>query len=412
MWEWLRYYSDIWLSDSLFTSLIASLLLDIPLDALLAWNLDWRVELPDIEEWLRGVLIKLIPVRISEVAKEISVEFEEATLNVEKLIEMTFEEWFAEEAARTRLTKCVYGRSRYGECYVDPEAVRELLRATLWLLIKSQKVLPTQRTYLLQMARSLNVSEELLRDLFDRAMVIEEMKVKAPAWDYGWWDYSYWDKDGPRIIRHVDFDLRVVEKELVDIVDPWMGGWWDYSHWDFCHWLGETPETMHPVKERLNPVFELRDRFITDFISRINVTHLAVANYTLPEERERFKPSPRVETYALPVAHARHIEALVDSILDRMAPNAPPTERRMYQLAAQHLYSLRYSDNKPYAAAFKAMTEDEFRAWWIGYWEAQGLRRDALEEIWRTVKPVADAFGARRVEEKLRLLRQKLRGLR
>ncbi len=408
MWEWLRYYSDIWLSDSLFTSLIASLLLDIPLDALLAWNLDWRVELPDIEEWLRGVLIKLIPVRISELIKE----YELVAKSVEALIEATFEDWFAEAVLGTRLTKCVFGKSRYGYCYVDPEAVTELLRATLWLSLKSQARLPTLRRQLLAMARALGVSEEFVRDLFDRAMVIEEMKVKAPAWDYGWWDYSYWDKDGPRVIRHVDFDLREVEKELLDIVDAWMGGWWDYSLWDLAHWVGEKPEELHPVKELPNPVFELRDRFISDFISRVNVTHLAVANYTLPEERERFKPSPRVETYALPVAHARHIEALVDSILDRMVPNAPPTERRMYQLAALQLFSLRYSDNKPYAAAFKAMTVEEFKAWWTEYWSSQGLRREVLEEIWKAVRPVADAFGARRVEEKLRLLREKLRRLR
>ena len=77
IFDWLSTFSDMTLSDTLWSSLVSAILLGIPLKEVVPWNLVWDIELPSIEEFLKGVLIKLEKISIEDLAPEFKELLEE-----------------------------------------------------------------------------------------------------------------------------------------------------------------------------------------------------------------------------------------------------------------------------------------------------------------------------------------------
>ena len=475
LFDWLSFLGDITLSDILFSSLISALLLDIPLADLTPWSLDWKIELPSLDQFLRGVFLKIVKLDFNTIlnmllanlaAKLASIRLPDINMSnlrdllfdklqeigvpsledlkkaledvlvdmgvtqylaeeitedvaqqldsligigqdIDKLVNSLFEEPVAKNITESRLRKGVYDETPYEQSYYDPPAVREFLRSTLYFMFKRDTTYDSVKRKLLAVAESLDVAPEIVEDIYTRLSLIESIRQRTLTWDYGWWDYSTWDADTPETVKFVNWEGREDELEYSDLFDSIAGGWWDYSHWDFFYWGGSGTEYEHPWRKDAVSLL-LRDFLWGEFRRRIPSTPYLLANYTLPEERRQFTPSGRVETYAVPTQHSIRIAKLVEKILQWYPDEKTPVKERLYKTAALQLYSLRYSDNKLGMEMYRAMTEEEFKQWWLGYWKQHGLREDVLNTIYERIKPVADALGRARTIEKLRFIRRKL----
>jgi len=412
IFDWLSFFGDITLSDTIFTSLVSMLLYDIPLIELSAWNIDWRIELPDLEEFLQGVLLKVIAIDVSDIIEEYLPDMSGIESDVDQLIQEVLESTVAEEVINTRLRKGVYDKTTYGNSYYDPPAVRDFLRSSFYFEVKRPITIETAKSKLDAAKKTLNIKEENAVDLFNRSQLMEAAKVKTLTFDYGWWDYSYWDYDGERTVKIKDYNGNEVELEYEDLFDVVAGGFWDYANWDYFHWVDGTEQYKHPWKTDTNPIFLIRDKLVEHFRDRITSTPYLIANYLRREEREKFTPSDRLEVYALTDAHRKRIENMVKRLLSSIGVSVAPVVQRLYITAALQLYSLRYSDNKQGIEMYKRMSEDEFKNYWIEYWSKQGLDINVLERIYNEMKDVINMYGFIRTREKIRFIRKKLRMVR
>ena len=54
----------------------------------------------------------------------------------------------------------------------------------------------------------------------------------------------------------------------------------------------------------------------------------------------------------------------------------------------------------------KAMSEEEFKNYWMEKWTGDGLEREVLEKLYETIRPVVDALGSARLTHHIRWLRE------
>jgi len=402
--DWATFWSDWVLSDTLFSSLVSMLLFDIPPSEIVPWTLVWGVELPTPDEFLRGVLIKLEQIDVTEVFPELKT-FLDAAWSI-------FEDWAAEGIAGMRLEKAVYGKSRYDRSYYDPEAVREFLRSTLYAFAKKDRSWPEIRLRVQKAAEQLGIPEDIARMVFDRVSEIEAVKEKAATWDYAWWDVSSWSPEvGGGAVEYTTYDLTMDAVEYEQMFDAQAGGVWDRSCWDYCYWAVDEPVYRYdPEKEKA--VFDTyRDYIVSAFRHRYMATALAAANYQTAEERAR-PGGGRVESYALPASQRVRIEALVERIVKGAEPDVDAVRLRLYKSAALEIYGALYSPHRWGAEMQKAMGPEELKRFWVSKWSGDGLNPDTLSKLWDAVKPVIDAFGSARTTARMRFLREKLRASR
>jgi len=408
LFDFVSFLADFTLSDTLFSSLMSSFLFDIPLTEIVPINMNWRIELPTLDEFLEGVLIKLVPVTLSDLVPDLSFVLE----NPLELLTPEAREAIEE----TKLEKCIYGKSTYSNCYVDPAAVREFLRSTLFAFTKKWHDIKTARDMVAAAAKALGISEALVEDVFNRLSKITFAKYNCLTWDYGWWDVSYWCEEEERsepvgVLTYIDYNLQPRKSEYESLFDAQAGCIWDESFWDMCYWGGDTPETVSPYITGDTRISQIQDALLSNFQTRFLATALAIANYQRPEERGYPFANERVEIYAQSRAFTIDIEATVRNIVQSLVPNIDPVTLRFYIDAALELYGLS-TPHKWGLEMLRSMTKDEFKKYWLEKYTRMGLDPNILENIWNKITAKIEAYSDIRVQTRLEFIRRKLRSVR
>lgn len=413
IFDWLSIISDLTIFDTLWSSLISTLLLGLSFDDILTWNLLWEIELPDVEEFIKGVLIKLSKLKISELVPKLIPEYEEELeeffKNSFENLETIIEEEYAEALKTKPYLKGIYGYSKYEEAFYDPRAVYDFLRSTLYAFTKKRGDIRTVKDKLEATVKALDIHPELVRVLFNRLSAISSIKEEAFTWDYGWWDRTNWaeeEKEGK--LPFINYDLHVVEVPYEDIIDVQAGGYWDNDSWNLFCWTEGPPRTVHPYKREGVSVAEIMDKVWLNFRSRITATPLAVANYQTIRERTKWTESERLETYALPMSQRMHLERLTESIVRLKEPCIDALKLRLYKTAVLQLFGDLTRMHRWGSEMFTSMTEDELKNWWLERWTRAGLSRETLEELYGRIRGTISTYTSRRHKERLRFLRKRL----
>ena len=422
IFDWLSFFSDYVISDSIWSSLVIALLLDIDLPEIVPVNLEWSVELPDIEEFLRGVLIKLSRINILLLIEEIypelyyglpSVEISRLITEMKRAIQqptifLTPE--LRKEVERTRLRKAVYGASRYDESYYDPQAVRDFLRSTLLAFTKKRGTWRTARDKVKASADSLGIAEGLVENIFNRLSAITTIKDEALTWDYGWWDRTKWGLEGSEgRLKFITYDLRVVELPYDDMSDYIIYGFWDYANWDFFYWYSEEPRYAHPFRIEHPSITNLQDALWSNFRSRIMTTSMAVANYQTPRERRVWYESGRTHTYGYSMSQRAYVERVTDRVVRTLEPGVDALKLRLYKSATLQLLNALASPHSWGNEMFRSMTDEELRKWWVERWSSAGLKRETLEALYDTVVSTVKTMSRLRSRERISFLRRRLK---
>jgi len=402
IFDYLSFWGDWVISDTLFSSLISLVFFDLAIPEITPWTLTWEVELPSVDEFLAGVLIKLEPIKIELEIPEVR--------EIDATVDYILEPEYSAGVKETRGKKLIVGKTKYGEGYVDPPAVREFFRSTVLAFLKKDYSMKAVRERLESARKTWNIAPEVIEEFWNRLVTLTSIKENALTWDYGWWDRSSWSEEGSSgKVPIVNYQGEEVEVEYEHAADAKWGGHWDLSRWDYFCWTA--PESPFKVEEVLRDsnVSIIRDLVVSKFRSRITLTPFIIANYQKTEGREKWSKSPRTETYALPMSQRYRLESLVDSVVRQLKPDIDVIRLRLYKSAILDLYGMLFDPHRWGAEAQRASTRDEIRKYWIEKWRGHGLDEFILGKLFDALYDTIVAYGAERARMRLRFLKYRMR---
>jgi hypothetical protein len=147
---------------------------------------------------------------------------------------------------------------------------------------------------------------------------------------------------------------------------------------------------------------------IENFRKRAMLMPQAFTNYVTGDEAADYTKCERTETWGELMAMRYSIELEVDAMLRHLMPGLDPFERRKYISAALQLIGHRGKRHEWGYRPFETMTDDEFKSWWIGFWQAQGLKPEILNTIYDAVRAWLPQVLRKKVELGQRLRLQRL----
>jgi len=368
--------SNLLIPEFYFASLSASLLFDIDLFMIEPLSLEFMWRYPTLDEWLNGV----------------SIVFSRAVpgyaTTVEQFTETGIKEEYRQEIRESMVSKGVYGRSRYGQSYYDPAAVRKLLEQMFLVFFKKHAPHTSRRTAIEAIAKALDINPELARYIHDIASMTMSSHVGCFILDYSFLDISYLCEEyeaDPRMgkVRYIDYDGSEREAEIMTLADMMFGCILDVSMIDYCYLMPDEDVFQHST----NPYIDAVDQKIHRFRDRFMLTPLGFSNYVRGDEAEDYHKSERTNVWGELMSIRYAVESAVEGFLSREMPDLDPFNRRKYISAVLQLVGHIGKRHRWGYEAFRYMDMDELKVWWLEYWSSQGLDLKTLDKIFSLVEP-------------------------
>ena len=409
------FYVWLQIPEFNYSSLAFSLLFDINPCETGSVDIDFNALLPEINEMLQGILVNFEKIDVCAEIDYLS--------DIIKYILDNIKEEYQEDLIKYRILKGRYDESLYGYSYYDPPAVREFMRKTFIKFFVERTNYHTIKNDLEDTAKQLNLNLEVAKYIFNRISQVINTQSQVFILGYGILGYSYlaefkptinyckYDEgqygecyyapnrlsdlldNGYAVSRFVNYDIDIQEFGLTSL---------DQVQKGFI--LGVTPlgygyllprETIYKLVERkLSEIFTILGspdvvRFIDEksrrFINRLKYTAFAFANYQKPEERRDYRKSMRADQWMNLQLLRYMIENIVDPIIRKYESN--PVKIRMYKSATLNLISGKAKRHTWGLEGVKALSEEEFKEWWLNHWSSYGLNKNVLLEIYEAIKP-------------------------
>jgi len=405
IFDLVTFFAEWNLSDTLFSSLVSSLLFDIPMIDIVPSNLLWNIEFPTVEEFLRGLLIKFEPIKLDEILPE----FEEAFKFNEKLIEQLYIDEYASRVKETRLVKGRYGVSRYGMSYYDPTPMYEFLRSTLLAVMKKKRMLDTARRDIYTIGKELGLDDNLIEDIFNRLVMITYAIQNCAFVDLAFVDVTtVCDEGSEGKLHFVNFNLEPDWRYVEFVDDIETCAWVNDALVEYSYVCADKyPHRIDP-QTKMDILAKVQEQLITNFRRRTLNTFLAQMNYQTYEERKEPLKSWRTDYYGESRIFARRIEQTVERVVRSIKPDIPPIQLRQYKVASLKLFSALTGIHKWGYEEYRSLSKDELRNQWINEWTEKGLDRTILERLFDEVYATIRRIGTRRFltrERRLKYIR-------
>jgi len=406
-WAWAESMFFIWLDiSSLFIFGLEPYELE-------PFTVDFDVELPTLEEWLQGIKLKIEKVDVGESWKDMYWKYFKQEvppyLDFDRLIRELVQPDYAGYILWRKYGKLVVGFTRYGEGYVDPPVVREFLRATFYELLKRRVDLTRLKEVYKTLVEKLGISEGIAESVFNRIVLHLQSLFENFILDYNLLNYSKLCEPGS---ESATFPIVTWREEVCDVnykklAELNSGMILDVTPLDHNILMPEGRFFKDSPVGTTTVASWFVDYKVRKLISRYRATHVAFANYQRPEEMQKFYKSERADQYHQLRLFFYHLDSLVDSILE--GEDVDSFRRNLYRKAAAMLIGHRKKRHKWGYEAFKTMSEEEFKQWWIGYWKRQGLKPELLNRIYEAIKTCLPSLRAELEELGRRLKKQRYR---
>jgi len=385
MWEWAWKYGLLFNHINISTCLLYSI---DPSEAE-PMNLDFTVRLPSFEEWLAGFELIFEKIDLGELWRQFLLELWGIEVPPIFTLETLLTELFRPEYMPKLPQKLIVGKTKYGEGYVDPPVIREFLRATFLEHFKRREDFERLRTICEEYIEKLGIHQGPVEAIFNRLALLHQILFENFVLGYGILGVSKLTPRGSKSARvpMVTWRREAVEVEYTRFQEASIG---------FI--LGITPlgfgilvprEDMYRYLVHLRTgakvqrVLQFLDWRIRRMIDRVLATAQGFGNYQKLEEKVSLFKSDRADQYHQLMLARYLIENMVQSILEQY--NVDPYRANMYRRAVLQLIGHRKKRHRWGYAAYKAMTEEEFKTWWIDHWKRQGLNPDVLEKLYEVV---------------------------
>ena len=386
-WAWSESLFFIWLDISnLF-------IFGLDPTELLPLDPEFHVKLPTIQEFLQGIKLKLEPVDVGEAWRIFYWDI--YNLEVPPLLDfVTFiiaQCWpeYLGFILEQQKRKLIVGESVYGKSYVDPPVIREFIRSSLWELARRRMDLTRIRQFYQVVVDKARINEGIVEAIYNRLVLHFHTIFDKFILDYNLLNYS---------------KLCEAESETTKIgMVTWRGEYKEIEFKKFdevnCGFILDiTPLNLGILMDdkilyKPSPL-ETHDTgttVLSDFIdwktrrmiSRYFATSVAFGNYQRPEETLSFHTSERADHHHQLRTFYYYIDAIVDSILEK--EDVSIFHKNLYKRATAMLIGHKKKRHKWGYEAYKAMTEEEFKEYWLGYWEKQGLNTSILNKIYQVI---------------------------
>jgi hypothetical protein len=364
---------------------------------------DYR--LPSVEEMTQGILVVLEGFDFSKIYAFLTDlwDFCMANFSLEFLLDIL----------KKLIPKARYGFTPYGKGFYDPIVATEFLRSTFYRLRLLRK---TDKSYLDAMA---NASEKAgiistAKDhIFNREFLIASAQEYAFVLGLGVLGKSRLTQtqDGWGVVPTKTSDGKVYDVKFRTL---------DHLQYGFI--LGLTPLRYGLLLPResiyLLPGGKENPRII-DLITNkarkvsrsVGLSALAYGNYNKTEEMKDYHKSERTAQYDQLMTDRRYIEDWVEKQIPPEEAN--PVRIRQYKNAVLQLISWRAKRHAWGYNAWQAMTEDQFKAWWIDNWKQQTLNETTLNNLYEGIKKWLPMLRERKLDlgRKVKDTRKKLASL-
>jgi|GEM_PF-1597470 len=378
MWQYIPLFIDLDIS-SLFIFAISP-------EELLPMSLDFKIELPTIEEWLEGIRLKFVPIAIGDYWKTFMYEYFELVVPpvldyptaIEHIVPPEYEEYFKKEESK----KARYGVTKYGEGYYDPPVIREFMRATFLEIFKRKPRLKRLRDWLKEVKRTQDFAEWVPASAYHRIALLHEILYNDFILDFGLLNISvlHPKEEKGRSVEIEDYEgvSRTVEYETLP--DAEMGFILDISYLNVDYLIPRDFRYKKTVVGVTPYHTWFSDKKVRDFIARYRATHIGFINYQRIEEMMDWHKSERAEQYG----ELQRIRYTIDSMVTNILKDKDVDAFRLnlYRRAVNQLIGHKKKRHKWGYDGWKAMSEEEFKNWWIEHWVRQGLNRDLLNLLY------------------------------
>ncbi|RLE94902.1 MAG: hypothetical protein DRJ96_09080 [Thermoprotei archaeon] len=386
-WAWAESMYFIWLDISNLFIFGLEPYETAPLDP------EFRAELPTLEEFLQGIKLKLIPLDVGEAYRQFYWDYYQGRvpplLDYATFVLATcwpeYFGWLIEQKRR----KLIVGESTYGTSYVDPPVIRDFIRATLLELAKRRMDFNRiRKLYQVAVDRGFIV-EGVVEAIYNRLALHFQALFETFILDYNLLNYSKLCKRGSQkatfpIItwRGEEYDVEFTRFDelnagfILNITPLNLGILMDRKSMF-------KPNPRAPAKVGTPVPAHFIDWKVRRMISRYRATGVAFGNYQRPEETLAYYRSERADHYHQLRLFFYHLDALVDAILEH--EDVDVFRKNLYKRAVAMLIGHKKKRHRWGYDAFKSMSEEEFKAWWLEYWRRQGLDVNTLNKLYERV---------------------------
>jgi hypothetical protein len=407
-YDYIKYISDIVMSELLFASLIPTLTFNIDLSEILPLSLDFTWRFPTVEEMVNGVKIVFESFTLPEISTLIS------------FLQMNLREEVVTDIQKTAVTKGYYGTSKYGYSYYDPTAVREFIRNTIVAIFKKHPPLTDKVAEIGALAKALNISVEVVKNLFNRVSMIISTHENCMMLDYGLLNYSMLCEEVKHseelgVVKYVDYDNQLRSAEVFNLAQIMWGCILDETVLDYCLLIDDLDPFKEEYKELIPGVKELGAPVIFDvlwdkvkrFRDRLLLMPLAVSNYVRSDEAVDYSKSERTEVWGELMSYRYMIDGLVEQYLSSLGVSVDPFNFNKYKRAVNQLVGHLGKRHRWGYEIYKLLSSDELKSWWVDYWSTQGLNPEILNKLYGVVSTWLKQIVQKKVElgRKLRLQR-------
>jgi len=372
---------------------------------------EYDISLPSQSEWEQGIKLKIEPVSLDDTwAKfwqEVFGQLVPPSADFWSFVQGFFNEQYWDDLLKRFYGKLIVGVTKYGEGYVDPQAVRDFLRATLYKMHNQRIDFPRTRDLFAQVAEQFGIEEGVVEALYNRFALHFQSLFTTFFLGYNLLGISPLAKRGS--------DATVVP------VVTWRGEeaeaharLWQDVNVGFI--LGVTPlgyglllppeDIYRYVTDKLlAPVVAFTDWKAKRQLQRFPATPAGFANYQRPDETLSPFNNERLEAWAESRSYADVVAGVADSIAEQAG--ADPFRRNLYRRAAMMLLGYRKKRHQWGYDAWKNMSEDEFKDWWLEYWANQGLDKNILNQIYNNVSVCLTNLRQKSLQAGLKVKRRK-----
>ena len=354
------------------------------------FSLVFDVKLPSLDEYLKGVniIIDKIPIEISLDKLGIPSDFS-------TFLDQNFQIGIPEAV----IEKCVYNKSVYGKCYVDPDTVREFIRNAILAIFKKHGDIESARRETETLANVLNISRDTVATLFNRIVALRSYYRNVFTLNVSALNIANLAGDKVKVPVYT-FDAEVKEIEVKYLTDVLMGCMLDLNALDLCYVVPEGSAfkaDLDPTRQ-VPPILDSIQNMVKDNVSRYLYTPMALANYATGRERADYRFSQRTETWAQQMALRFALDAYVESIIQQLLPGADKITINMYATAVRQLFGHMYKRHKWGMDLWTILSDEELKTYWVGYWTSQGLDPDVLNKIYDKIKDIVSHLARRKYE--------------
>ena len=410
------------LPEYLMSGLGLSLLFWLSPAEIEALSLEFAWRLPSVEEWLKGVGVVL-----EKLTPEISVELLGLKAALEELVKLAFKVSVpaaqpgvvteaavlpvAEAIIASAAEKCVFDKSQYSMCYLDPDIVREVIRNALLNAWRKHGYMPGRRAEAEPLAAVADIVPEIPEYVVNRVAMlvyghlecvtlgygvlgISRLCERHPEWP-GWGKYPW-----------IDYRNEYKEVALRHLADMSMGFVLGVSPLGLAYLTSE----VDPFKDVLvelapgapEPGGQAVVRAVVErlrrFGERVMLSPVALANYVTAEEAADPLKCERTEIWGQLMAYARAVDAVAERVAAQLRPGASAFELKQYAAAARQLLGHLAKRHAWGHAVYRMMSRAELKRYWVDYWARHGLAADVLDSLFDAVIDFAERLAREKKE--------------